>query len=246
MIENRKIEKALPILSTIVGSFLTGEAAIRGDLPSSIANGLALVNSLKNIVNRRMYNFTISLAEKAEELEEQKIINIQDLFNDDKFNSAFIQGLEIARRNHRQEKLDALRNAVLNISIQDKPNEDTQFIILRYIDELSPTHVRILTFLDNPKKWSENNEDDYGYPEKFGMNFEGNNLNVISRRGYPALQGLERFSGDLESRGLIINMNYLRDFKSGEYMSYPWEKCWTSSLGRQFLDYIEKPTKDTA
>ena len=55
----------------------------------------------------------------------------------------------IALRNHQAEKLETLRNAVLNTALSPIVEEDLQHIFLNYIDELTLWHLRVLKFLDN-------------------------------------------------------------------------------------------------
>jgi hypothetical protein len=53
---------------------------------------------------------------------------------------------------HKQEKRDALRNALLNIALHRSTDEDQQQTFLRYIDELTVWHLRILSLFQDPPK----------------------------------------------------------------------------------------------
>ncbi|MGD0888690.1 MAG: hypothetical protein ABR889_05550 [Acidobacteriaceae bacterium] len=66
------------------------------------------------------------------------------------FVSAFVQASRIAEGTHQTEKRDLLRNALLNIAIGHAPSEDMQHIYLRWIGELTPTHIRLLNLLWSP------------------------------------------------------------------------------------------------
>jgi hypothetical protein len=66
-------------------------------------------------------------------------------------NPAFIttvmHATQVALRTHQQEKLDALRNAVMNAATGNTPEEDLQSLFLTFIEEFTPTHLRILNLI---------------------------------------------------------------------------------------------------
>jgi len=61
------------------------------------------------------------------------------------FVSAFAQATQAALKTHDTEKLEALRNAVLNVAAGSAPGEDLQSIFLNLIDSLTPLHLHLLT-----------------------------------------------------------------------------------------------------
>lgn len=198
------------------------------------------------VLAQRQEKFLQSLKNDFELLEKQvSDFDIKKMLTDEKMVTVLIQANQIAIRTHQEKKLEMLKNAVLNISINDSPGEDTQLMMLQYVDELTPTHMRILSFLHDPREWEEQHEgDDYDFTKKFARNFESDRIDIISRRGYPVLAGLERFSGDLVNRGLLINLNNLQTEFASDYLHHPWDKRWTSSMAKQFLTYIKSPTQD--
>ncbi|NER07865.1 MAG: hypothetical protein F6K17_37605, partial [Okeania sp. SIO3C4] len=48
----------------------------------------------------------------------------------------------------QQEKLEALRNAILNSAIPNSLKDDIQAIFLKWIDEFTVSHIRLLKMLD--------------------------------------------------------------------------------------------------
>jgi hypothetical protein len=64
------------------------------------------------------------------------------LATDDAFISAFAQATQAALKTHQTEKLQALRNAVLNVAIKRMPFEDKQLIFLNLVDRFAPTHLQ--------------------------------------------------------------------------------------------------------
>jgi hypothetical protein len=59
----------------------------------------------------------------------------------------------IAMRTDREEKLRMLRNALINAVLPGAPEEHEQITFLRFVDELTPAHVRMLAFLADPVRW---------------------------------------------------------------------------------------------
>jgi hypothetical protein len=54
---------------------------------------------------------------------------------------------------HQAEKIQALRNAVLNSVSPDAPDADTQAIMFDLIDRFTPSHLRLSTLWDDPPAW---------------------------------------------------------------------------------------------
>lgn len=69
----------------------------------------------------------------------------ETLATNDAFVSAFAQATQAALKSHQIEKLEALRNAVLNVAAGSAPDEDLQSIFLNLIDSFTPLHLRLLT-----------------------------------------------------------------------------------------------------
>jgi hypothetical protein len=57
---------------------------------------------------------------------------------------------QVALRNHHTEKREALCNAVLNVASGNAPQDNIQLMFLDFIDTLTPWHLRILHFFQNP------------------------------------------------------------------------------------------------
>jgi hypothetical protein len=65
-------------------------------------------------IERRRLKWMTDVAESIYELQENSEINIESLKENQAFISIVMQTSQIAQRNHQEEKLIALRNAVLN------------------------------------------------------------------------------------------------------------------------------------
>ena len=136
----------------------------------------------------------------------------------------------------RLKKLEALRNAVLNTAVTPLIEEDLHHIFLNFVDELTPWHMRVLKFLDDPEEWLR--QSSIPIPKKaLGT------ASSILFTAFPELEKKEDFArqlfADLSARGLASeweSMNIITD-RSGMFASR------TTSIGKQFLEFITSPPK---
>lgn len=73
----------------------------------------------------------------------------EKLAQNDAFVSAVIYAARIAISTHQREKLDALRNAVLNVALSKTVEEEKHIVFLHLIEVFSVTHFEILRLFAN-------------------------------------------------------------------------------------------------
>lgn len=178
-----------------------------------------------------------SIAEGLKELEE-KIdgFKIESLQNNEMFITTVMHATQVAIRNHQKEKLEALRNAVLNSTSPNAPEEDLQLMFLNWVDELTPWYLRILKFFENPIEWGKGHG--ITYPD---LEF-GSPAHALTH-AFPELRGQDNFYAqiikDLYSRGLMsIESLSVTMTKQGIFASRVTE------IGKQFIQFITSPIKD--
>lgn len=134
----------------------------------------------------------------------------------------------------RLKKLETLRNAVLNPAFSPLVEEDLQHIFLNFVDELTPWHMRVLKFLDNPEEWLR--QSAIPIPEKA----LGTALSVLFT-AFPELGSNKDFAEqlirDLSARGLSADWDNMNKILTRGGMFSPR----TTSLGKQFLEFITSP-----
>ena len=134
----------------------------------------------------------------------------------------------------RSEKLEALREAVLNPASSPLLEEDVHRVFSNFADELTPWHLRVLKFLDNPEEWLRLSA--IPIPKKA----LGTALSVLFT-AFPELETREAFARqlfrDLSAKGLTSDWESMIFVtgRSGMFASH------TTSLGKQFLEYILSP-----
>ena len=76
--------------------------------------------------------------------------SLESLKGNEMFVSTLIHATRMALRTHREEKREALRNAVLNSAIDHSLDDDHQVIFLSFVDDFTPWHLQILQFFHDP------------------------------------------------------------------------------------------------
>lgn len=91
-------------------------------IPVAGAAATELLNAIVTpLLERRMQQWMEAVAEAFREIEATKGINLEDLRNNDVFIDIVLQASQIALRSSQEEKLEALRNAVLSAALLNPP-----------------------------------------------------------------------------------------------------------------------------
>ena len=94
---------------------------------------------------KRQDEWMSSIAQGLIQLQEKvEGFNLEDLSSNESFVTVTLQATQHALRNHQMEKLEALRNAVLNSALPNTLEDDIQLIFLGLVDTLTTWHLRIL------------------------------------------------------------------------------------------------------
>ncbi len=153
----------------------------------------------------------------------------ESLQQNEAFVSATMQATQIALRTHQEEKLAALRNAILNIAIGRAPNEDMQTMFLQFVDSMTTWHIRILKFFQDPGGHLPDTRFSMGAPS------------TLLEAMFPDLRGAREFYDqvvkDLHARGLMT-LESLHVTMTGSGMCAKR----TTPLADSFLAFISSPT----
>lgn len=185
-------------------------------------------------IERRRERWFNELVEVVSELERRvEALTPETLSKDENFVTVALHATQIALRNHRDEKLGALRAAVLHAGLRKGPDEQLQLMFLRFVDELSPAHLSVLALLDNPVGWMERN--DVQYP---GWGMGG--VSHVVEHCFPELRGrrevYEQLIRDLQARGLLQQGQYLNVTMTGRGMV----ESRTTEMGEAFIAYVSE------
>ena len=86
------------------------------------------------------------VSEALRNLEANYGFNLDHLQSNERFITIVVQATTIAVRNHQKEKIKALQNALINSATNPDIGDDLQLLFIRYIEELTPSHLKMLSF----------------------------------------------------------------------------------------------------
>ena len=184
---------------------------------------------------KRMEEWMGIVSEDIKRLEEKiNNFNLEDLKENDVFISTLFHTTRVVINNHQREKIEALRNAVLNSASSTPIEEDLQLMFLNFIDVFTTWHLKILKFLDSPEKWVD--KFDVIYPNWS----EASPLNILFK-AFPQLDDKRYFFNqvisDLISKGLLYKENINKIMKKPAFL----KTSHTTDFGRQFIQFITSP-----
>ena len=137
-----------------------------------------------------------------------------------------------ALRNHQKEKLDAFQNVVVNSARGVDIEENLQLLFLNMVDELTPLHLRVLKYFDDPRKWL----DEHGIKFSIYMGGASTGLEVA----LPELVGkrdvYDTLVMDLYNRGVVNHDKTTLHTMTSEAGIL---ESRTTDLGKKFLRYIQ-------
>jgi hypothetical protein len=170
---------------------------------------------------------------------------VENLSNNESFLTVVLQATSIALRNHQKEKLEALRNAIINSVLPNAPDESLQLMFLNFIDNFTPCHLIMMDFIDSPKKWCRKNHITISEAmNRFRYNdIEQNNSDIleeifpeIRNNSYIYEQALE----DITAKGLLISSDGGQKVSGVGIHILDLHKSAVSlsNTGKQFIDFI--------
>lgn len=129
--------------------------AAAGSVPlAGAALAVTIATALGWRLEQRREKWLTDLAEAVEELRRRADgLDLDTLADNPLFVDAVVTATRTIEHTHQQDKIDALRNAVLNSAAADAPDADTQAIMLYLIDRFTPSHLRLVTLWDDPPAW---------------------------------------------------------------------------------------------
>ncbi len=156
-------------------------------------------------------------------------LTLENLSDNEQFISSLLHATQIALRTHHREKLKALRNAVTNAALPNPPDDVTQQLFLNQVDDLTPSHLKILAYFHNPADWAA--KQNFSLPNRPVPNAEQYAFVSLFPEFVDQRYLFKQLCRDLEVRGLV------RPQESRKVA----EKSYTTRMGKAFLKFISNP-----
>jgi hypothetical protein len=129
--------------------------AARGFLGSVPVAGAALVEALNLVVGspleKRRSAWEMTVAQAILDLRNKRGIDFETLRDNSDFIDTVLSATAAAIRTSREEKREALRNAILNAGLSGAPDNFLQQVFVAAIDRLTDRHLLLLKGLQDPE-----------------------------------------------------------------------------------------------
>jgi hypothetical protein len=188
---------------------------------------LVVASPLEQRRNDWLWDLELRLRELGEQV---RGFQFERLGENEAFVSATMRATQAALQTHDKEKLDALRNTILNVSAGTAPTADKQAIFFQLVDRFSVLHLRLLTFAEDPKKFGAR-----------WVNHERGSTSIyeVIYKVFPDLAGhfqlVNAVIVDLNGSGLIAPAI------AGAMSPTSTYKKWATFHGEEFLRFIQAP-----
>ena len=215
-------------------------------------------------LEKRRDKWLIEIFMRLKKLEEQvEGFKIENLAQNEIFISTLFYATQAAMRTHQREKIDALKNAVINSALRPTVDENLQLMFINFIDRYTPWHLHILLLFDNPRSYGE------CHGIKYPSRSSGGNLGTLIEFTFPELNKKQEFYDqivkEMVSNGLLQQPRKLNPYQHGEQKVtemdlrsfLPPESVFqdikseqgmfaslTTDMGKQFLNFISVPQKN--
>ena len=128
-----------------------GRKALVSMIPVLGGAGSELVGLLSSPVALRRDAWLEDLERRLRDLESKVTgFRLEDLAQNDQFVSPTLVATQGALKTHQKEKLDAFKNAVLNVALGKDSNSDRQSQFLALVDRFTAAHLTLLRFFQDP------------------------------------------------------------------------------------------------
>ena len=183
-------------------------------------------------------------------------------FDNPTFQTTFKKAIRIAECEHQQEKLEALRNAVLNSAIPNYFEDDIQAIFLKLIDEFTVPHIRLLRMLHYIDNYNEEKiladlpdlEENRIFYNQILKQLNDKGL-IKLREVYKTFEEekdpfsdlfpiaeLSIYSSQTHQDNNLRTVKHTEDIDSIiSNVKYNLQKSRTTELGKKFIQFIENP-----
>lgn len=105
-------------------------------------------------IEKRRVEWMQDINDRLVKLEQEEGVDLGKLAEDDQFVSAVMRASHLAVQNHQKLKIEALRNAVLNVARGQAPEDALLHMFLQLVDSLSETQIQMLEAFRDPKDLS--------------------------------------------------------------------------------------------
>jgi len=212
-------------------------------------------NYIVSPATQRMNEFLGILVQELEKLESKiELVDIESPV----FVTTLLQACHIAIRTHKKQKLEALKNVVLNSSIPSSLEDDILAMFLNWIDDFTELHISILNHFHYLNRYAPEELRTYFPMLEQNKAIYNQVLKDLADKGLIKLlesyHTLEEDNGDpdedyYDEDGVYSRMRTHKYQEDIESILEENDKFTLTSksteLGKQFIKFIENPSIET-
>jgi hypothetical protein len=199
---------------------------------------LAFESLLASPLEARTQRWQVEITRIVNALQEKHGLKMNDLASKPEFVSSVLYATTIALRNHQDEKLQALSNAIISSATmsRDESLEYLDLVFIRYVDELTPLHTKLLSLYITDLNALGLFKDYAGFYEKVGSKFGPaiNRDEFVLVNSELSAKGLIRISNDMDSFEDIYQGNSMITEDTNDNLP----RVVVTEVGKRFIEFI--------
>jgi len=204
-----------------------------GEFPGGSTAAEVLAFFFGSPIETRRQKFYEAVVHALKELQ-QRGVDVVSICKDPVFVDTVVNAVRVAMSTSQQEKLDALRNAILNSGLPRAPEPDLRQMFLGMIDRFTGWHLRLLSMFDDPiGHFRSMRKDLPRHISPFA-------LLDFAAIAFPELESRQDFAeqicADLQQAGLLFRAD-----SSITRIMLEAESPRTTNLGKQFVQFVRMP-----
>jgi hypothetical protein len=173
---------------------------------------------------KRLDKWMVDIQESLDQLKDSGF-KTEDLATNEAFVTFVLQATQVAMRTHQREKLDALRNAVMNSARASAPGDDVQLMFLNFVDIFTVWHLKALQY------YIKKRTHKFTIREFLANSGQAPNPSLV--KSFPELKEQEPFADQV-----------VRDLLNHGLLSSKAAVTIITPFGLQFLVFISNSTPD--
>lgn len=207
--------------------------------------GEALAEFISEPLAQRREDWLNDLAIRLGELERRvDSFHLDALRDNEQFVSAVLQATQVALKTHQKEKLEAFRSGVLNVALGSAGDDNVQTVFFTLLDRFTALHLRLLKAFRVPHpnaadreylSWKVQGIPSYGARPRTQMELSRWVLDFVPGFSSTPEPLIKSLVNDLFTSGMVTVSADTDDLPKGL-------SSWTTSLGNDFLVFVESPT----
>lgn len=222
-------------------SFHKAAKLISGLIPGGASAYELFTALVKPLHEKRREEWVKSVTLRLHKLETKGKVNLKELARNEEFNTLLTKATLIAQQNHQEEKIEALKNLVINTSLnisEETLDFEMADYFLSILDRINPIHILLLKIFRDPEQAGIDNDltlENFIEATQSPQNSYGHFLLTIYPDLKPKKELIEMCWSDLHHFKLVKWDNL---FIGDNLVRIGMEL--TTDLGNQFLKMIEE------